>query len=81
KSLAYPTTLTDDYLFGILLAIAPGKSTMSAVPVSTLVAERKPQFNPLAAINMMSLLFAVMATGFVVGAKLARDELRQSNSD
>lgn len=50
-------------------------------PSRTLIAERKPQFNPLAAINMMSLLFAGMATGFGVGAKLARDELRRSNSD
>ncbi|MEP0949971.1 DUF3592 domain-containing protein [Leptolyngbya subtilissima] len=50
-------------------------------PSRTLIAKRKPRFNPLAAVNMTSLLFAGMATGFWVGAKLARDKLRQSNLD
>lgn len=50
-------------------------------PSRTLIAERKPKFNPLAAVNTMSLFLAGMATGFWVGAKLARDELRQANLD
>lgn len=50
-------------------------------PSRTLIAERRPQFNPLAAVNTMSLFLGSMAAGFWVGAKLAKNELRQSNPD
>nr|WP_277874285.1 DUF3592 domain-containing protein [Nodosilinea sp. FACHB-131] len=50
-------------------------------PSRTLIADRKPQFNPLAAFNSMSLFLGSMAAGFWVGAKLVEDELRRSNSD
>lgn len=50
-------------------------------PSRTLIADRKPQFNPLAAVNTMSLFLGSMAAGFWVGAKLVGDELRRSKLD
>ncbi|MBD2108719.1 DUF3592 domain-containing protein [Nodosilinea sp. FACHB-13] len=50
-------------------------------PSRTLIAEHKPQFNPLVAVNTTSLFLGSMAAGFWVGAKLVRDELRRSNLD
>lgn len=49
-------------------------------PSRTLIAEHKPQFNPLYPLfNCWTLLFGSMAVGFLFGAKISRDELRKSN--
>ncbi|MGI0488448.1 DUF3592 domain-containing protein [Pantanalinema rosaneae CENA516] len=45
-------------------------------PAQTLIAEQKPYFNPLEAINWLSIFFGTLTIGLFLGAKMARDELQ-----
>lgn len=49
-------------------------------PAQTLIAEQKPYFNPLEVINWLSMFFGSLAIGLFLGAKMARDRLRDPKS-